>query len=109
MAEGGTAIALPFNSDRLRWPVRALVVVFAGLNLLRISCASLVQANGLGWPFQPPANASIAPVSWRTEVNTLRHAGLALELAALIIILAAHRQPQASQHQRALATSRAPA
>ena len=40
--------------------------------LARISLASLVQANGRGWSFQPSVNAPMAAVSWRTEVNEPR-------------------------------------
>ena len=46
-----------------------LGLVFARLMLARISSASLVQANGWGWSFQPPVNAPMAAVSWRTEVK----------------------------------------
>ena len=40
--------------------------------LARISSASLVQANGRGWSFQPSVNAPMAAVGWRTEVNEPR-------------------------------------
>ena len=40
--------------------------------LPRISSASLVQANGLGWSFQWSMNAPMVSVSWRTEVKEPR-------------------------------------
>jgi hypothetical protein len=42
------------------------------LRLLIFFAASLVQANGRGWSFQPSVNAPMAAVSWRTEVNEPR-------------------------------------